>query len=60
VNGIDSVVPVDNQDNINVFQLDQESENGQQQQQPMVNGNGLAADQQGSEGGSPLAPSVAS
>jgi hypothetical protein len=58
VNGIDSVVPVDNQDNINVFQLDQESENGQQQQQPMVNGNGLAADQQGSEGGSPLAPGV--
>jgi hypothetical protein len=58
VNGIDSVVPADNQDNINVLQLDQESENGQQQQQPMVNGNGLAADQQGSEGGSPLAPGV--
>jgi hypothetical protein len=59
VNGISPVVPVDNQDNISVFQLDQESENSQQQQQPMVNGNGLVANQQESEGGSPLAPGVA-
>lgn len=60
VNGIGPVVPVDNQDNISVLQLDQESDIGQQQQQqPMVNGNGPFVNQQEFDGGSPLAPSAA-
>jgi hypothetical protein len=55
VNGIGPVVAVDNQDNISVFQLDQEPENGQQQQPSMVNGNGPVMNQQEPEGGSPSA-----